>query len=646
MKNGPLLVVVLSDSSEREDANINRLWREHVEVPSDVAVWFASELELKGSTESRTVYELLRILNARARFDRVLLVRNRCFVRGLWWMSQPNPPKSPPAPALRIGRLPGDAYSPIKTKGDPNAILIDRSVVVRVAEWPDIPAIDRFLSGLDFLTTALGQSSIAPFFDPSLVKHPSLPELHPNNDDLYRASILVAAPTLPPEQLSVFFAKAKALPDHSATSLLTDGLHHDARWLDSLPLRRIPPDATQRIVARNLHVVDDFKALESRLSGDEQLAQYIADRNREIGTRVDQEYTLLRELPETVWPYGYLQAHNHPSTPNRKPFDSGSGQPPITFVFAIKARAERTRLALRSLLSKEVLALAHVLIVEDESEDLLDIHDLPFSGQVEHHVVRTEVAWTRAKLLNFGAKMARTRLIAACDADFLFPPDFPTKLAPVLSILDFDRALFRINAFETETHLHMDGCISRGAPYGYLWVFDRAQFLGVRGFDEDFTGWGHEERELERRLCLRYRLRPIESFQIDPQLRILHLSHVIRTGNDRSDANALLRLERSQHVRWAANPQGFGHLSWVEQRRYLDQGTMTQDCSKESQQEVEMLQKAADQTASSMKPGIVSMSRMHLEHKSQESWHRIRPILSRARRALIHRAPPANSESL
>jgi len=58
-----------------------------------------------------------------------------------------------------------------------------------------------------------------------------------------------------------------------------------------------------------------------------------------------------------------------------------------------------------------------------------------------------------------------------------------------------------------------------------MWIYSTNAIKTVRGFDEKFSGWGKEERDLQNRLEKYHKTHYVESIIIDSALRVSHMSH-------------------------------------------------------------------------------------------------------------------------
>jgi len=304
----------------------------------------------------------------------------------------------------------------------------------------------------------------------------------------------------------------------------------------------------EQILHVNLSRVHDdpvfFQTLEDQLYVSEKKAKrYILEAYEGYLYRNREEYRVISLCGITDFPYKYLCEHAKPPTVkvHRDHLDK------ISFIYCVKNRRKRTLISVRSLvesIESYINASANtpieieIIIVEDVGQD--EVEAFPTHGAyrfITHYLVDTGVGWTRSGLLNFGLKRSRGNLVAFCDADFLFPEAFLGQFVTTAVKLDFKRNALAINCFETEVHSKGARIYSKWSPYGYMWVVDRDIATSIGGFDESYEGHGFEDRDFERRLVDQCALTVVDSHSIDDRLMILHLSHNVRAGEDRRDAN-------------------------------------------------------------------------------------------------------------
>ena len=197
----------------------------------------------------------------------------------------------------------------------------------------------------------------------------------------------------------------------------------------------------------------------------------------------------------------------------------------ITFIMCLKNRPDRSRLSIENLVTPETAKYCNFIIVEDTSDNLLDLNDFEYKKYLDHYIVDTGVNWSRAKLLNFGIKRSTTELVAMWDCDFLYPEKFTDYLRNIVKYVDFSRFFFAINSFETH-NTNVRGTVFRqGEPYGYMWVYHRESLVKVKAFHEKMQDHGWEERYLQDKLKNELKLKTVHSYSINKKMMVFHYSH-------------------------------------------------------------------------------------------------------------------------
>lgn len=343
--------------------------------------------------------------------------------------------------------------------------------------------------------------------------------------------------------------------NQSADGVLLGDAYADAAYLFTFSF--LFPEAMQREIRKlNDAIVDDAemgKIISRLLCEDGALGKYLEARADLFRVRYAKEYRhLLRLKNFELFPYKYLvdyAGRNHvPGAERETPLS-------VDFIYCIKNRVERTTLSLRSLdeaytnyLRNGGRALTVTATVsEDTSPDMLDVSNVRRATlPVVHHLLDTGIGWTRSGLLNYGVKRSEADLLAFVDADFLFHEGFLSGFERALRRIDLEKNAIAVNLVETEAH-NKDGKIySRSSPYSYMWMAPRRTVMDVAGFDEGYSGHGFEDRDFEMKLTRAGGLTICDTASIDPECFVLHLSHVVRTGDERRKLNRDRFLKRSK----------------------------------------------------------------------------------------------------
>ena len=635
---GQALRLLVAVSVERSSDAFNiaqRVWSKLVGlVPglTYVLVQSGEETRLEGdvlilredhaSTSGRRMQELMRALNGFFGFELLILTDWRAFGTPLGlrklrsWESEEEtlgePRPSDGAPVAEPTRL---------------SCVLHQTLVAKIADWPE-RSVDRQPNGTQLVREVARLSGATHLTQPALSLRVS-----PENLDLQlrlggelraqstaqTALLFSVDPSLDVDSHLALFQRALDAEAELTIATAREPAHFDRFLLKRLAKKGVPTKRLQKIAARNFEIMEQFDDLERALQAPETLNAYVTERGKELDERISNEYALFSRTENVEWPYSYLRSEGGEDACLGQGNEYAAIPKLVTFVYCIKNRAARTRLSLRTLLSPRLPEWADVMVVEDFSDDLLDASDLPHAEHLRHYIIDTGIPWTRSGLLNFGIRQATTPLVAACDADLLFPSEFPSAADLLLRRVDTQRHLLGISTFETETHHHRDGILSRCAPYGNLWMYDRRQFLGVRGFDEGFIGWGSEERELESRLRYRFRLKTVKSFEIAPALRVFHLSHTVRTGVEHAAANRQRHANLRRDQPWLGNGARWGSFRLLELRRYDGQGHRF-DATDEGRPLVERNLRESEQISESMTPTPRDITRLRVERAIQTHW--------------------------
>ncbi len=244
------------------------------------------------------------------------------------------------------------------------------------------------------------------------------------------------------------------------------------------------------------------------------LSQYINDNVNFINEKVDfNQYNNIRR--------GYLKRYSQDEINKILVNSKKLSGKIITFIMCLKNRANRARISIESLVTPANAKFCDFIIVEDKSDGELNLHNFSYKKLLRHYLINTNIYWTRAGILNYGVRKSKTPFIAMWDADFLYPENFIEKLIDYIKKFNFNQYIMTINMYETEDS---DMGI-KGSAYSSLWIYEKSKFMKLRGFNENFHGWGLEDREIEYRMQMKFNLKTIYSFGVIPKLFLLHLSH-------------------------------------------------------------------------------------------------------------------------
>lgn len=197
----------------------------------------------------------------------------------------------------------------------------------------------------------------------------------------------------------------------------------------------------------------------------------------------------------------------------------------FTFIMIIKNRNSRAKKSVEFLVNNITNNICNFIIVEDKSNDLLDLNDFKYAHFIKHYVVDSKCNWNRSGLLNYGIKRCNTPYFLAWDCDFYITENL------VLDIKNFifnymPKNIVGIQCFDTDI-CDFSECFNLPCtPYGYLWLYNTNIIKTVGMFNCEFISWGLEERELEERIKNKYDLNVIKTDKLTP---CFHHSHNNKT---------------------------------------------------------------------------------------------------------------------
>lgn len=210
----------------------------------------------------------------------------------------------------------------------------------------------------------------------------------------------------------------------------------------------------------------------------------------------------------------------------------------LTFIMPVKNRKLRAVHTIKSIVNKVNSELVDFMIVEDVSNNIIDIPD-GYDEFIDYHLVNTGVgdSWSRTKLLNYGIKRSKTPLCVMWDVDFLFPENFIEILLNTISGIDYTKHYFGIPSYETHNSMIQGISYQQGEPYGNLWVYPKDGVINVGGMNEKMKKWGYEDRELEYKFKKLTDIVPIYIYHLNENLMIFHYSHEDTLRGERNRNN-------------------------------------------------------------------------------------------------------------
>ena len=240
------------------------------------------------------------------------------------------------------------------------------------------------------------------------------------------------------------------------------------------------------------------------------------------------------------------------------------GEKLLTLIMIIKNREKRATISMLSILnSTNYHKYCNFMVVEDNSDNNLDLKKIKNNYLIDYYLVNTNVRWTRSGLLNYGINKCKTKYFLAWDSDFLFSDDFLVKLNSLLYW--HPKNTIALNLFETEiSNFHMDRLSFNLplCPYSQCWIYNTQVVKDVGYFSINFIGWGGEEKELENRIEEKMNLKTINIR--DPELFVLHLSHNDNLRSSSTNPNNDLIINKINCEKYKNNTDNFVNYELIK----------------------------------------------------------------------------------
>lgn len=198
----------------------------------------------------------------------------------------------------------------------------------------------------------------------------------------------------------------------------------------------------------------------------------------------------------------------------------------VTFCMALKGRSAHALKSIKSLVNKcsVEMGLFNFIIVEDESNDMLNLSRFKYKDNVKHQVIKTSDFWNKSKLLNHAFKQVKTPYIMTWDADFLAGKSFFGEILKWIYKLNVNEYYLAIACTETGKmeRKKINVVFNKHDFYGAGYLFRTDQARVLHGYDEKFVGYGWEEHDFNKRLQLHFNLR---EKRIWVKKLLYHMSH-------------------------------------------------------------------------------------------------------------------------
>lgn len=237
-------------------------------------------------------------------------------------------------------------------------------------------------------------------------------------------------------------------------------------------------------------------------------------------------------------------------------------EPLVTFVMALKGRSKRALASIESVVTPENAKHIRFVVCEDKSANQLYLGKFPHYDLVTLHRLNMTETWNRSKLLNYGIKRATTKYVAGWDADFIFMPGCVTKYLERLRAMDGDAQYLNTISTETADNVrHKNGkqySYKAGQMWGHFLTHLRRHVEAVKGYDEAFTFWGHEEVDLCNRLERQFGISETELREPGLLLHVSHDDTIRNKDKDGGERNRELRERHDREGRNIVNERGWG----------------------------------------------------------------------------------------
>ena len=181
----------------------------------------------------------------------------------------------------------------------------------------------------------------------------------------------------------------------------------------------------------------------------------------------------------------------------------------LSFVIGFRGWSRKALLSIETLLKNKLSNNIEIIIVEQSSDDPLNIDKISLTNQVSYYKIETQSnVWDRETVLNYGIEKSKGKYVAIWDICFLCNDRFVEKLLSYVKQVDFNKNIFSVAVYES----HDLNNRKKYEGYGNMWIYDVDK---IKNNTTDFNN-------LNRRLGLGI----LHSMYIDPTLYVIHISHL------------------------------------------------------------------------------------------------------------------------
>jgi hypothetical protein len=181
----------------------------------------------------------------------------------------------------------------------------------------------------------------------------------------------------------------------------------------------------------------------------------------------------------------------------------------LSFVIGFRGWSRKALLSIQTLLKNKLSNNIEIIIVEQSSDDPLNIDKISLTNQVSYYKIETQSnVWDRETVLNYGIEKSKGKHVAIWDICFLCNDRFVEKLLSYVKQVDFNKNIFSVAVYES----HDLNNRKKYEGYGNMWIYDVDK---IKNNTTDFNN-------LNRRLGLGI----LHSMYLDPTLYVIHISHL------------------------------------------------------------------------------------------------------------------------
>ena len=202
----------------------------------------------------------------------------------------------------------------------------------------------------------------------------------------------------------------------------------------------------------------------------------------------------------------------------------------LTFLMVVKNRKKQAIQSIKSLIRNNnnktrfnISDYINFLIVEAHSDDEIELEEE--WDFIKHIKVDMDDEWNKSKLLNIGIGHINTSQFAIWDSDFLFYDNFLTNYINEYKHVNFLQYMMVVNSFEIGCFDNGGVMYNQGDPYGYFWTYKTDLVRKVGGFDEVDHPAALEDRDMEKRLNEKFRIKNYYTYPNNKNIIVFHNTH-------------------------------------------------------------------------------------------------------------------------